>query len=46
MLKVSFFVALSIFLTITLFLSIYGMAYIGIIWLIRLSKNIKNKLME
>jgi len=46
MLKVSFFVALSIFLTITLFLSIYGMAYIGIIWLIKLLKNIKNKITE
>lgn len=43
MLKVSFFTALSIFLTVTLFITIYGLTYIGIFKSIELIKKLKNK---
>ncbi len=42
MLKVSFFVALSIFLTVTLFVTIYGLAYIGIFKFIELVNKLKD----
>ena len=38
--------SLSIFLTITLFLTIYGLAYLGIKLFLKALKNIKNQIKE
>ena len=46
MLKVSFFTALSIFITVTLFITIYGLAYIGIFKFIELINKLKEKYNE
>jgi len=39
-------VALSIFLTITLFLTIYGFAYLGIVMMIKTVKSIKKQIIK
>ena len=44
MFKVAGAVALSIFLTCTLFFVVYGLAYLGIVWSFGLIKKIKEKI--
>ena len=46
MIKVAGTIALSIFLTCTLFFVIYGLSYVGMMWSIKLIKKIKNKIKE
>ena len=46
MFEVAGTVALSIFLTCTLFFAVYGLAYLGIVWSFGLIKKIKEKIKE
>ena len=46
MFEVAGTVALSIFITCTLFFVVYGLAYLGIVWSFSLIKKIKEKIRE